>query len=96
MAGFVGIRISLAHGGKDRHPYAGPIRVYDETIGILKSAVQKAALGRDEEHAALRRLDDQARQLEMLASGPSIDAHIARERAPSSSYDGRLACTRFR
>jgi hypothetical protein len=82
-------RFSLAHGGKDRHPYPVPIRVYDETIGVLKSAVQKAALGRDEELAALRRLDDQARQLEMLASGPSIDAHIARERARSSSYDGR-------
>jgi hypothetical protein len=25
-------RFSLAHGGKDRHPYAVPIKVYDETI----------------------------------------------------------------
>jgi hypothetical protein len=24
-------RFSLAHGGKDRHPYPVPIKVYDET-----------------------------------------------------------------
>ena len=42
-------RFSLAHGGKDRHPYPVPIKVYDETIRVLKSAVQNAKLGRDEE-----------------------------------------------
>jgi uncharacterized protein len=73
--------------GADPHPV--PVLVYDETIGVLKSAVQKAALGRDEELAALRRLDDQARRLEMLASGPSLDTHIARERQRSPSYEGR-------
>jgi hypothetical protein len=82
-------RFSLAHGGKDRHPYPVPVLVYDETIGVLKSAVQKAALGRDEELAALRRLDDQARRLEMLASGPSLDTHISGERQRSPSYEGR-------
>src|SRR6478672_6393170 len=39
-------RFSLAHGGKDGHPFPVPLRVYDETIRILKSAVQKAKLGR--------------------------------------------------
>jgi hypothetical protein len=47
-------RFSLAHGGKDRHPYPVPIKVYDETIRVLKSAVQNAKLGRDEEMGALR------------------------------------------
>ncbi len=82
-------RFSLAHGGKDRHPYPVPIRVYDETIGVLKSAIGKARLGRDEELAALRRLDAQARQLEIFADGPSVDAHIARERARSPDFGGR-------
>jgi hypothetical protein len=82
-------RFSLAHGGKDRHPYPVPLRVYDETIRVLKSAVHKAKLGRDEELGAIRRLDDQARQLEMLASGPSFEAHVARERERSPDYDGR-------
>jgi hypothetical protein len=39
-----------------------PLRVYDETIRVLKSAVQKAKLGRDEELGALKRLDDQTRR----------------------------------
>ena len=63
-------RFSLAHGGKDRHPYPVPIKVYDETIRVLKSAVQKAKLGQTEEMQALRRLDDQARRLERTATRP--------------------------
>jgi hypothetical protein len=82
-------RFSLAHGGKDRHPFPVPIDVYDKTIRVLKSAVRTAALGREEELAAIKRLDDQARQLEMFVSGPSFDAHVARERARSPDYDGR-------
>jgi hypothetical protein len=82
-------RFSLAHGGKDRHPYPVPIKVYDETIRVLKSAVQKARLGREEGLEALQRLDAQARLLERIASGPSYDAFIAAERARSPALDGR-------
>jgi hypothetical protein len=82
-------RFSLAHGGKDRHPYPVPIRVYDETIRVLKSAIGKARLGHSEELGALQRLDAQARQLEFFAHGPSLEAHISNERARSSEYDGR-------
>ena len=82
-------RFSLAHGGKDRHPYPVPIKVYDETIRVLKSAVQNAKLGRDEAMQAIKRLDDQARQLERTASGPSFDAFVAGERDSSPALDGR-------
>jgi hypothetical protein len=82
-------RFSLAHGGKDRHPYPVPLKVYDETIRAMKAAVQKAKLGREEELGALKRLDDQARALERTATGPSVDAFIARERAASPRLDGR-------
>jgi hypothetical protein len=82
-------RFSLAHGGKDRHPYPVPIKVYDETIRVLKSAVQKAKLGRDEEMQALKRLDHQARQLERSATGPSFDAFVAGERNRSAALGGR-------
>jgi hypothetical protein len=37
-------RFSLAHGGKDRHPYPVPIKVYEETIRVLKSAVEQGNL----------------------------------------------------
>ena len=65
-------RFSLAHGGKDRHPYPVPLKVYDETIRVIKSAVLKAKLGRDEEIQALKRLDSQARRLESIVEGPSL------------------------
>ncbi len=82
-------RFSLAHGGKDRHPFPVPLKVYDETIGVLKSAVTNARLGREEELSALKRLDDQARRLEAQAAGPSLEGFIAGEFAASPSYDGR-------
>ncbi len=82
-------RFSFAHGGKDRHPYPVPVRVYDETIRVLKSAVQKAKLGQQEELFALKRLDDQARQLERHATGPDVEGHMRQERAKSHAYGGR-------
>ena len=82
-------RFSLAHGGKDRHPYPVPLKVYDETISVLKSAVRKAKLGRAEELNAIRRLDEQARNLEATASGPSFDSIVTKEFANSHTYDGR-------
>jgi uncharacterized protein len=82
-------RFSFAHGGKDRHPFPVPLRVYDETIRVLKSAVRNAKLGREEELGALQRLDAQARQLERHADGPAVEELIAQERGRSHSYAGR-------
>ena len=82
-------RFSLAHGGKDRHPFPVPLKVLDETIRVWKSAVAKAKLGRDEELGALRRLDEQARRLERHATGPGVDELIVEERQRSHSYGGR-------
>jgi hypothetical protein len=82
-------RFSLAHGGKDRHPFPVPIKVYDETIRVLKSAVHQAKLGRDDELAALQRLDRESRKLERAATGPTVEQVIAEERAQSPQYGGR-------
>ncbi|MGD9884164.1 MAG: DUF763 domain-containing protein [Reyranella sp.] len=82
-------RFSIAHGGKDRHPFPVPIKVYDRTIDTLKRAVAQAKLGHAEELAAIRRLDDQARRLERHATGPSVEALLAEERGRSHAYGGR-------
>ncbi|HYG41763.1 MAG TPA: DUF763 domain-containing protein [Bordetella sp.] len=82
-------RFSLAHGGKDRHPYPVPCAVYDQTINVLKSAVGKAALGNDERLQALRRLDQQARRLEKTAQGPLLPELVEQELQASASYGGR-------
>lgn len=82
-------RFSFAHGGKDRHPFPVPLKVYDETIQVLKSAVSKARLGASDELAALARLDDEARRLERTVSGPAVEELIAGERQRSHGYGGR-------
>jgi hypothetical protein len=82
-------RFSFAHGGKDRHPFPVPTKVYDHTIGVLKSAVRNAKLGREEQLQALQRLDAQARRLEAHAKGPTVDALIAEELRASHAHGGR-------
>jgi hypothetical protein len=80
-------RFSLAHGGKDRHPYPVPIRVYDETIRVLKSAVANAKLGRDEGDAGpqtARRSGAPAR-----ANGPRAHKRRASGRAIAGSFHRR-------
>ncbi len=51
--------------------------------------MQSAKLGREEKLTALQRLDDQARRLEHVTTGPSLEAVIATERERSHSYGGR-------
>jgi hypothetical protein len=82
-------RFSFAHGGKDGHPFPVPLRVYDETIRVLKSAVQRAKLGNSDRLAAIQRLDSQARACERIATGPAFNAYLDEERARSSGYGGR-------
>jgi hypothetical protein len=71
-------RFSFAQGGKDRHPHPVRLDVYDETIRVLRSAVDAAKLGREEKLDAVRELDRQARQLETVGTGgPSFEQLVA-------------------
>ncbi len=81
-------RFAVAHGGKDRHPFPVPLKVYDRTITVIKAAVRKAGLGHSDELAAIKRLDQQSRRLERLVSGPSVEAVFAEERSRSHEYGG--------
>lgn len=82
-------RFSLAHGGKDRHPYPVPIKVYDKTIAVLKAAMASAKLGNEERLGALRQLDAQARRLERHAAGPALAEFIDEEERGSHAHGGR-------
>ena len=66
-----------------------PLKVYDETIAVMKAAVEKAKLGQDDKLAALKRLDDEARRVERRAAGPSVPDVIAEELRLSHAYGGR-------
>lgn len=83
-------RFSLALGGKDGHPFPVPLRVYDETIRVLKDAVVAAKrLPGDDRLAAIQRLDRQARWLEKGAEGPTFEAFVGGERRRSRALGGR-------
>jgi hypothetical protein len=83
-------RFSFAHGGKDGHPFPVPLRVYDESIGVLRRALDEAKLGRSAKLDGFKRLDAFARAIEThLAPEADVDAAIAHERAMSPSLGGR-------
>jgi hypothetical protein len=84
-------RFSLAHGGKDGHPFPVPLRVYDQTIAVLKRAVARAKLGDGDRLAAIRRLDEQARRIDAAAVTPAALARgVEREWAAKGPLGGRV------
>ncbi len=92
-------RFSLALGGKDGHPFPVPIKVFDETIKLLKRAVSRAKLGSSEALAAIKRLDTQARVLEScggqpLFPGPAFESFVTAERERSATLGGRTVASR--
>jgi len=94
-------RFSFAHGGKDGHPFPVPIAIYDETLRVLRRAVDGAKLGQADKLIALRRLDEQCRLAEAAAEGKplpgrlaqSFSSIVARERAVSGALGGRTCAS---
>jgi hypothetical protein len=82
-------RFSLAHGGKDGHPFPVPLRVYDETIQVLRRAVKTAKIGNDDRLSAIQRLDQQVRAIERAVDGPTFARFLAAERRAAVKYGGR-------
>jgi hypothetical protein len=83
-------RFSFAHGGKDGHPFPVPIKVYDETIGILEKAVAKAKLGINDKNTAIKKLHEIAsRAEENFIPNNNFNALIEKERNESWNYGGK-------
>jgi len=82
-------RFSFAHGGKDGHPFPVPLRIYDETLRVLRDAVGRAQLGQDDKLVAIRRLDAQARVLERTAVGPDFSEFVASESQQAPVRSGK-------
>jgi uncharacterized protein len=83
-------RFSFAHGGKDGHPFPVPLKVYDESIGVLRRALDAARLGDTEKTDGFRRLDAFTRAIEVRRTPDAeVAAAIAHERATSASVGGR-------
>jgi hypothetical protein len=83
-------RFAFAHGGKDGHPFPVPLKVYDESLGFLRRALDAAKLGHTEKLHGFARLDTFTRLVEdRLRPEANLQAAIAHERALSPSLGGR-------
>ena len=83
-------RFAFAHGGKDGHPFPVPLRVYDESISVLRRALDLAKLGHSEKLDGMSRLDAFVRGIERRRQPQAdVEATIAHERAISRSLGGR-------
>lgn len=82
-------RFSMAHGGKDGHPFPVPTKVYDTSITVLRDAVGKAKLGHGDKLKAIQCLDRFVRRAER--DDPAVDfaAFLAHERATAHEHGGR-------
>jgi hypothetical protein len=83
-------RFSFAHGGKDGHPFPVPTKVYDETISVLRHAVDKAKIGYTEKAEAIKKLHEIAARAEKdFVPNDNFDALIQKERDESYKYGGK-------
>ncbi len=57
-------RFSFALGGKDGHPFPVPLKTYDESLSVLRRALDAAKLGHTEKVDGFKRLDALVRRVE--------------------------------
>ncbi|MFC1452472.1 DUF763 domain-containing protein [Verrucomicrobiota bacterium] len=88
-------RYAFAHGGKDGHPFPVPLKVYDESISVLKDAVGKARIGRTDKIRAVQCLDRFVRRAEQVAdAGVDLQGLIEHEREIAPELGGRTVFDR--
>ena len=83
-------RFSFAHGGKDGHPFPVPLKIYDESIRVLRDSIEKSKLGYKDKSDCIRRLHNVALNVEKnCAPEVDFDAAIRYEREHSAEWDGK-------
>jgi uncharacterized protein len=83
-------RFSFAHGGKDGHPFPVPLKTYDESIAVLRRALDAAKVGDSEKMEGFRRLNGFVRAVETRCEPVAdFDAALAHERRISKELGGR-------
>jgi len=85
-------RFSFALGGKDGHPFPVPLKTYDQSVAVLRRALDAAKLGGSEKLEGFGRLERFVRAVEKrCAPEADFEAAVAHERAVSRSLGGRTA-----
>jgi len=83
-------RFSFAHGGKDGHPFPVPLKTYDQSIGVLRRALELAKVGDTDKLDGFRRLNGFVRAVESRVEPVAdFDAALAHERRISPQLGGR-------
>ena len=83
-------RFSFAHGGKDGHPFPVPLKVYDQSIHVLRDCIRSSRLGINDKNKCLQRLHKTALEIEAHCQPQAdFDAVIAHEKAHSKEWGGR-------
>ncbi|HUI93682.1 MAG TPA: DUF763 domain-containing protein [Chitinivibrionales bacterium] len=82
-------RFAFAHGGKDGHPHPVPLMVYDESIAVLRSAIDRAKIDRSDKLRSIEALGRLARLIERRCD-PFADVNkvIRYEREHSHEFGG--------
>ena len=82
-------RFSFAHGGKDGHPFPVPLKVYDESINVLKTSIEKAKLGNSDKLKAVQQLSEISQRIEKnFIPNPFFEDVVQKERNESYKYGG--------
>jgi uncharacterized protein len=83
-------RYSFALGGKDGHPFPVPLKIYDQTIDVLRRSLDRSRVDGREKGEGLRRLDQFVRAVEKRVN-PVVDLPrlVEHEMAISPSLGGR-------
>jgi len=83
-------RFSFAHGGKDGNPFPVPLKVFDQTIRLLKNSVEKAKIDRSDKQKAIKSLHQTALRLEknFKPKPDNFERIIHEERKNSYKFGG--------
>jgi hypothetical protein len=83
-------RFSFALGGKDRHPFPVPLKTYDESLSVLRRALNAARVGHTDKLDAFKRLDVLVRRVErQLQPSADFEAALRHEHTISETLGGR-------
>lgn len=83
-------RFSFAHGGKDGHPFPVPLKTYDESLSVLRQALDAAKIGDPDKIDGFKRLNQFTHTIE---SRSRVQANFQRalthEHSISQTFGGR-------
>jgi hypothetical protein len=88
-------RFSFAHGGKDGHPGPVLLDIYDETIGFLRNALNRARIGDSDKKDAFKKLSTLCYRIERTNQPYAyFNKVIEKERHEAKIFNGRTVFDR--